>query len=220
MPVCVHTERLPLTPRRSPLPVTPPHSRALLWFHSHLGNCLSARDVATCFRARSARLSVTSRGRRPTGGHHTHPLQCSLNLQPPVHPLPPSPCLEIHRDDGSRAPKPQHAEEEPQAQRKELHHHHRDMSMYNIFEHLFSMRKSISGPGDPSTVRTPQGPADGQAEEGEQTLKRARRGRPCPRMPSTGRGVSGTHWDCHGDDARLSRRGCSPSCGDAAVKAA
>ena len=61
----MHTGKLlPLTPRRSPLPgVTPPTSRALLWFPLIWGTVFLPVSVATCFRnTLQARLSVTSRG--------------------------------------------------------------------------------------------------------------------------------------------------------------
>ena len=61
----MHTGKpLPLTPRRSPPPgVTPPTSRALLWFPLIWGTVFLPVSVATCFRnTLQARLSVTSRG--------------------------------------------------------------------------------------------------------------------------------------------------------------
>ena len=84
---------------------------------------------------------------------------------------------------------------------------------------LASSPKHLQGLVTPSTVRTPQGLLS-VGRGGSRPRGEACRGKAMSWMPSIGRGISEIHWDCNGDDARLSKRGCSPSCGNAEVTAA
>ena len=133
---------------------------------SHLGNCLSARVCGYVFQKHAPSTSQRYEQRRPWVGTTLTPFGAVSACSPSGHPLPPSPCLEIHRDDSSRSPQLQHAKEEPQVRERAPPPQGQEQRA-RVYWSIRSPsgREHLQGLVTPSTLRTPRRPADGRAEE-------------------------------------------------------